>query len=324
MRTILRQFLALLFFITVSLCLKAQIGIGTNNPDTSAVLEIKSTKKGILLPRVDDAQSADRVKASILYDNATGKFKFYDGTQWLSVNPLNPDVNDNVTAPKDFTVAGNETIIGNETVTGALQVNGTSASLPNATSVNAPNATVTGNNFVGYGTIPIGGIIMWSGTVVPDGWALCNGATVNGYQTPDLRGRFVVGYVDNISSSTSDEKYNTSYVNDAVSLDYDAIGKPGGKSFETLQIDNLPSHNHTVIDNGHTHSITGQIMQKDGTSTKAVVALDTNGDPGHGDKTYNNKIVSATSNITLESTGDNQPFENRPPYYVLAFIMRVK
>jgi microcystin-dependent protein len=41
----------------------------------------------------------------------------------------------------------------------------------------------------GSGGIPKGGIIMWSGAVVPTGWALCDGQ--NG--TPDLRNRFVVG-----------------------------------------------------------------------------------------------------------------------------------
>ena len=39
--------------------------------------------------------------------------------------------------------------------------------------------------------VPIGGIIMWSGTIanIPTGWALCNGANA----TPDLRDKFVVG-----------------------------------------------------------------------------------------------------------------------------------
>ena len=41
------------------------------------------------------------------------------------------------------------------------------------------------------GTVPIGGIILWSGSTgsVPDGWALCNGS--NG--TPNLQDKFVVG-----------------------------------------------------------------------------------------------------------------------------------
>jgi hypothetical protein len=41
------------------------------------------------------------------------------------------------------------------------------------------------------GTVPIGGIILWSGSTgsVPTGWALCDGT--NG--TPNLQDRFVVG-----------------------------------------------------------------------------------------------------------------------------------
>ena len=41
------------------------------------------------------------------------------------------------------------------------------------------------------GTVPIGGIILWSGSVatIPVGYALCNGS--NG--TPNLQDRFVVG-----------------------------------------------------------------------------------------------------------------------------------
>lgn len=37
--------------------------------------------------------------------------------------------------------------------------------------------------------VPVGGIIMFSGTTIPEGWLLCDGA--NG--TPDLRDKFVVG-----------------------------------------------------------------------------------------------------------------------------------
>lgn len=46
------------------------------------------------------------------------------------------------------------------------------------------------NTASGFGVVPSGGIIMWSGTIatIPTGWYLCNGS--NG--TPDLRNRFVV------------------------------------------------------------------------------------------------------------------------------------
>ncbi|MFT3738777.1 MAG: tail fiber protein [Breznakibacter sp.] len=280
-------------------------------------MEIKSTKKGVLLPRVDDAQSADKVKASLLFDNATGKFKFYDGTQWLSVNPLNPDVNDNVMVPKDLTVAGNTTLTGNAavggntTLDGTVQVDGTSATLPNATSVSAPNATVTGNNFVGYGTIPLGGIIMWSGNDVPDGWVLCHGGTVTDSQSamyskpiPDLRGRFIVGSGQN-SGPDSRETENPSY----------AIGNKGGINKYTLSEAEMPKHKHDVKDLGHTHKFTDYGKKL--------------GDVTHDG--YDSSVGTAESvtetdfaNISETEKGNNQPHENRPPYYVLAFIMRVK
>ena len=42
---------------------------------------------------------------------------------------------------------------------------------------------------------PFGGIIMWYGlsSTIPLGWKLCDGQTWNGFKTPDLRDRFVVG-----------------------------------------------------------------------------------------------------------------------------------
>jgi hypothetical protein len=47
------------------------------------------------------------------------------------------------------------------------------------------------DGLIGNGTIPVGGIIMWSGSIasIPTGWAICNGSN----STPDLRNRFVVG-----------------------------------------------------------------------------------------------------------------------------------
>jgi len=50
------------------------------------------------------------------------------------------------------------------------------------------NADHTGESL---GVVPVGGIILWSGTIanIPTNWALCNGAG----GTPDLRDKFVVG-----------------------------------------------------------------------------------------------------------------------------------
>ncbi|WP_412476486.1 hypothetical protein [Flavobacterium sp. TBRC 19031] len=39
-------------FLLLSISLRAQVGIGTTTPDTSALLEVQSTSKGLLIPRV--------------------------------------------------------------------------------------------------------------------------------------------------------------------------------------------------------------------------------------------------------------------------------
>ena len=65
--------------------------------------------------------------------------------------------------------------------------------------------------------VPAGTIVMWSGTTIPDGWALCNGS--NG--TPDLRDRFIVGA-------------GSSY----------ALKATGGAATVTLTLDQIPPHSH--------------------------------------------------------------------------------
>lgn len=67
--------------------------------------------------------------------------------------------------------------------------------------------------------IPPGAIILYSGSTIPDGWALCDGN--NG--TPDLTDRFVIG---------AGKSYQ---VNDI-----------GGEAEHTLTIDELPEHSFTL------------------------------------------------------------------------------
>ena len=68
---------------------------------------------------------------------------------------------------------------------------------------------------------------MWSGTIVPPGWCLCDGSlTPNGYNTPDLRGRFIVGY--DPDSSDYDEPGNLS---EAIGNDTPAFCVRGDRDF---------------------------------------------------------------------------------------------
>ena len=63
------------------------IGMGTTSPNTSAVLDLTSTTKGILIPRMTAAQRtaiATPATGLLVYQtNAPAGFYYYDGTAWL-------------------------------------------------------------------------------------------------------------------------------------------------------------------------------------------------------------------------------------------------
>ena len=68
----------------------AQIGIGTTSPNASAALDISSTSKGILFPRLTTIQRANIANPTagmVIYCTncgANGELQIYNGTAWLN------------------------------------------------------------------------------------------------------------------------------------------------------------------------------------------------------------------------------------------------
>jgi microcystin-dependent protein len=149
--------------------------------------------------------------------------------------------------------------------------------------------------------VPPGAIMMWSGSIasIPAGWALCNGAN----NTPDLRSRFIV----------------------AAGSAY-AVGATGGLDQVTLGPTQVPNHSHGITDPGHTHTnglFTDLLkVQVAGDPGQTVGTVDfSSGEPV---LTQSSPMVTRTTGLTINSTtGGGQPHENRPPYYALAFIMKL-
>ena len=158
--------------------------------------------------------------------------------------------------------------------------------------------TMTASNLVGFGTIPVGGIILWSGTSVPSGWALCDGQ--NG--TPDLRGRFVLGS----GSGTG--------------LTPRTPGQTGGSETHTNTVAEMASHSHNVIDPGHAHTFAAHGREAGGWNYGAIQTTDR----GVDRPAESGEINLATTGITLAPSGLSQAYTLMPPYYVLAYIMRVQ
>ena len=138
-------------------------------------------------------------------------------------------------------------------------------------------------------TVPIGGIIMWYGSVstIPTGWALCNGVTVKGFKTPDLRDRFVVGAGNSYS-----------------------VGVTGGSPDAVVV-----SHTHTITPNPHNHGNSNHAHTRG-----CEVDCD---DDGQFVYPPNATVVGGNITLSLSTEGVSGVGKNLPPYYALCYIMRV-
>jgi len=138
--------------------------------------------------------------------------------------------------------------------------------------------------------IPSGIITMWSGSIatIPVGWNLCDGSS----GTPDLRSKFLVG---------------------ASSAGGYAVGATGGTADAVVV-----SHNHTVTDPGHTHATVPSV---------AYVGTVQGGHAGGGaanpDGYPQLSLATATTGISIANAGVSGTNANLPPYYALAYIMKL-
>lgn len=163
------------------------------------------------------------------------------------------------------------------------------------------------------GTVPIGGIIAFSGTfggtgnrypiplgsTTPDTqWCLCDGTTTNGKAVPNLRGRMILG------ASTS---HPAGTKGGSETHTHSISGTVGA---HTLTVAQIPAHNHTFTsskgdkdyNNGDSNTWWGWNSNR--TTTTTVV--------GSTQSHTHDFSKTSTTNKTL-----------LPPYYALSYIMRI-
>jgi microcystin-dependent protein len=308
-----------------------QVGVNTPNPNSSAALEVvspsASDNRGVLLPRMTTAQMAtiatNATTIGLMVFNTDEKsFYYHDGTDWIALVPKQP-LTTNSNVPQkigNIVIDSGAVITQNATVNGDLNVNGFSQ-----------NALV-----------PTGAIMMWSGysDTIPKGWGLCNGnyystggpiygtpppapgfALPGFLQSPDLRGRFIVGEGQNSNPAPGD--MNPTYI----------LNQEGGTNQTILTKDQLPKHQHII-----TNGVDGAIQSNPGNHTHDTESYDTrqqNNDgagprndlarPG-GSRTSTGAGAHTHSGVTGDGTSDGlnaNPIDNRPAFYALAFIIKL-
>ncbi|MEP7230413.1 MAG: tail fiber domain-containing protein [Ginsengibacter sp.] len=73
-------------------CVAQSVGINTSSPDVSAMLEVQSNTKGILIPRTSTASRlaiANPAKGLMIYDTTKSSFFFYNGSAWNEISESN-------------------------------------------------------------------------------------------------------------------------------------------------------------------------------------------------------------------------------------------
>lgn len=206
--------------------------------------------------------------------------------------------------------------IGTDTPEATLDVAGTAKISEGLHVRNVNIAGMIEVNGVTFAHVPRGIIVMWSGATndLPEGWVLCDEKTYETpneqpIKTPNLQNRFIVAA-------------GTAY----------SEGSTGGADRVTLTAGQMPAHNHsgnTAYNGSHTHSYNDVYHSE-------YIGLTTNyvsvpGNLGCGNTDTDNvahQIIrySASSGFhrhSITTNGSNQSHENRPPYYALAFIMKL-
>jgi len=133
-------------------------------------------------------------------------------------------------------------------------------------------------------------IVAYAGSSAPYGWAQCNGQQVTAmdgsrFTTPDLRGRFIVG-VGNGSGLTNR-----------------AINAKGGAESVTLNTSQIPSHTHGIIN--------------------AYAWPTNNRDPCNYIVGKECQSGIGRSAFATYATGGGKSHENMPPFYALAYIIKL-
>jgi microcystin-dependent protein len=228
-----------------------------------------------------------------------------------------------------LTLVGARVGINTTNPTASVDVSGTA--LASSIRVNGDGrvgGVATADSWIGGGAVPVGSIILWSGTSVdqPDGWALCDGSVVNGYRTPDLRGRFVVG------------------AGTGPGLTERRLGATGGAETHSLSAAEAPQHSHwfdpdpqwTWSNGGHTHSFLSEAANSKNYGYKAVTQrffYSRNwGDRNSLDRYTLETGTAGAHNHSVDvpptesgSYGMNLfPHANMPPFYVLAYLVRIR
>lgn len=252
-------------------------------------------------------QTSGSIRCENLYDEYN-----YNGSLIFSTGGGTSNASDKMTIRGNNGYIG----IGTNNPTTSLNFNGDMFAMTNIDAY-------TLGNISGFGVMPIGMVIMYSGIMsgkspntllegVLDNWKLCDGTnyTQYGIATPNLSNKFIRGAHSN------------------------NIGETGGEDSVKITEETMAPHDHGGSVSGsakHRHQLVlkrGDYVQW-GSGAYAMAADDVTDVKLSADTTTtggsHTHLIADDAGYYNETTKTYEvlPHENRPPYYALAYIMRV-
>jgi len=243
-----KQITILVLAIIFATTLYAQNGVSISNevstPDPSAMLDVQSTTKGVLIPRLSSVQRtsiSSPASGLLVFDNTTQSFWFFSGS-WIE-------------------------LISNETETDPVFEQHPANSITNAGSGQVIT-TAERNKLNNLENNPAGTILIYAGETLPEGYLWCDGqsyatnlypdlytaigstwgtAGAGVFNVPDLRGVFLRGVNGSRTGDYADVDVNTRLAN--ANGNKNAVG--------SLQDDAFQGHRHAPL--GNTGSFWGAL-----------------------------------------------------------------
>ncbi|MBD2168073.1 tail fiber protein [Calothrix membranacea FACHB-236] len=206
---------------------------------------------------------------------------------------------------------------------------------------------------------PPGMMVEYGGNTAPSGWLLCNGAEYQINSYPALYAAIGTAFGGNGSTTfrVPDRRGRVGLgAGQGTGLTNRTLGQSGGQETVTLNVSQIPSHNHGVNDPGHSHAISdpghvhgvndpghrhslypfrqyaqgGGANQENGAEITQV--------PG-GSNIYPNttsvgtgvsiarngtglSLSAASTGITTNTQGGNGSHENMPPFIAVTYIIK--
>lgn len=147
----MKKQIILVFFFVVFIAFygNAQIAINANgdNPDPSAALDVSSTSRGLLTPRMletDRISIASPAKGLLVYQtDGTDGFYYFDGNSWLSLSNSGTTSSGDVGEMYEYNTSGNSTEI--TIITSGIFYGWTSASSGVLNGINFNNSVTADN-----------------------------------------------------------------------------------------------------------------------------------------------------------------------------------